>query len=161
MPSPHDLPYRMNVGIILVNRTGMVFVGHRTDGNDGWQMPQGGIDDGETPCAAAARELLEEIGTDQAEIVHESADWYRYDLPADLIGHVWKGKYRGQQQKWVVMRFTGRDSDISLQTAHPEFSAWRWVPPEMLPELVVPFKRAVYEAVLRDLLPVIQSAHTA
>ncbi len=157
MSSPHTLPYRHNVGIILVNSAGLVFVGRRTDGNDGWQMPQGGIDDGESPCEAACRELWEETGTDKAEIVHESVEWYCYDLPDELIGKVWHGKYRGQKQKWVVMRFTGKDEDIALMTEQPEFSDWCWTPPETLPDLVVPFKRALYQAVLHDLLPIIQS----
>ena len=161
MMDSSSLPYRHNVGIMLLNRDGKVWVGRRVDGSDGWQMPQGGIDAGEDPSTAARREMLEEIGTDKAEIIHESADWYRYDLPPDLIGKVWKGKYRGQQQKWVVMRFTGRDEDIVLTTDHPEFLEWRWVSPEMLPDLVVPFKRDVYTAVLHDLLPVIGSVSQA
>ncbi|EWY37507.1 RNA pyrophosphohydrolase [Skermanella stibiiresistens SB22] len=149
------LPYRPCVGIMLVNAEGKVFVGRRIDTPEGWQMPQGGIDPGETPRQAAARELLEEIGTGSAEIVAETAGWLRYDLPAHLIGKVWKGRYRGQEQKWVLARFTGTDADIDLATEHPEFDDWQWAAPADLPRMIVPFKRAIYEAVVTEFLPLI------
>ena len=125
-----DLPYRPCVGIMLFNRDGKVFVGKRIDQTvEGWQMPQGGIDKGETPEQAALRELQEEIGTDKAEIIAEMEDWVTYDLPAHLVGVAFHGKYRGQRQKWFAMRFTGKDGDIDLTAHEPEFSAFQWVEP--------------------------------
>lgn len=149
--NPPDLPYRSGVGIVLLNRDNLVFVGQRIDRTtEAWQMPQGGIDEGEQPVEAALRELEEEIGTDKAVIVAESRDWLTYDLPAELIGKVWRGRYRGQKQKWFAMRFEGDDGDIRLQTAHPEFDAFRWVPMPELPSLIVPFKRRLYEDVVAE-----------
>jgi len=145
--------YRRAVGIMLLSGQGQVFVAHRIDMVDAarpWQMPQGGIDPGETPRQAALRELKEEIGTDKAEILGKSRAWLQYDLPVELAGGVWGGRYRGQRQKWFVMRFTGNDADINLATAHPEFDAWRWVMPEQLPALIVPFKRQLYLDVLAE-----------
>ena len=145
-----DLPYRPCVGIMLFNKDGKVFVGKRIDQTvEGWQMPQGGIDKGESPKQAALRELQEEVGTDKAEIIAVMEDWVTYDLPEHLIGVAFHGKFRGQKQKWFLMRFTGRDSDIDLATAHPEFDAWRWGYLEETPDLVVPFKRQAYEAVVK------------
>jgi putative (di)nucleoside polyphosphate hydrolase len=146
------LPYRPAVGIMLLNRRGEAFVARRIDMPliAAWQMPQGGIDAGETPRQAALRELREEIGTDKAEILGESAGWLHYDLPPDIAGEVWGGRYRGQRQKWFVMRFTGSDADIDLATEHPEFDDWRWVAPERLPELIVPFKRQLYIDILAE-----------
>jgi len=139
---------------MLFNRDGRVFVGRRIDmpaGLAAWQMPQGGIDKGETPRAAALRELKEEIGTDRAEIVGETRFWLRYDVPAEISGGLWAGRFRGQRQKWFAMRFLGDDSDIDpAATEHPEFDAWEWVAPEQLPELIVPFKRALYLDVLAE-----------
>lgn len=137
---------------MLLNSQGEAFVAHRIDMPDlsGWQMPQGGIDAGETPRQAAFRELKEEIGTDRAEILAESAGWLRYDLPADLVGVAWSRRYRGQCQKWFAMRFTGDDADIDLATDHPEFDAWQWVPPHRLPELIVAFKRQLYLDILAE-----------
>jgi putative (di)nucleoside polyphosphate hydrolase len=151
-----ELPfYRPGVGVLLINRAGNVFVGRRRDmpaGLAAWQMPQGGIDPGESPRAAAVRELKEEIGTDRAEIVAETAGWLHYDLPPELVRGAWSGRYRGQRQKWFAMRFTGKDADIDPEaTEHPEFDAWEWVAPERLLELIVPFKRRLYEAVLAEL----------
>jgi len=145
--------YRSAVGIMLLNRASQVFVGRRIDMPmlPAWQMPQGGIDPGETPRQAALRELKEEIGTDKADILGESRMWLKYDLPVELIGGVWGGRYRGQRQKWFAMRFTGNDTDIDLATDHPEFDAWKWIPPEQLPELIVPFKRQLYIDILAEL----------
>jgi len=144
--------YRPAVGIMLLNRAGEVFVARRVDmpTMPAWQMPQGGIDPGETPLQAALRELKEEIGTDKAELLGESRGWLRYDLPAELARAMWGGRYRGQQQKWFAMRFTGTDGDIDLATEHPEFNAWKWLRPERLPEVIVPFKRQLYLDILAE-----------
>ncbi|WP_029012005.1 RNA pyrophosphohydrolase [Niveispirillum irakense] len=149
-PDYSKLPYRPCVGIMLINRQGRIFVAKRTDTPDAWQMPQGGIDEGETPAIAALRELEEEIGTAKAVVLAESGQWLSYDLPPHLLGRVWGGKYRGQTQKWVACRFTGSDSDINIATEHPEFDAWQWVDVEALPRLIVPFKRAIYDAVVAE-----------
>jgi putative (di)nucleoside polyphosphate hydrolase len=140
------LPYRPGVGMMLINRAGRVFVAQRIDTpSDAWQMPQGGIDEGETPLEAARRELREEIGTDQAEMIAEIPDWLSYDLPADLIPRLWGGRFRGQTQKWFAFRFLGEDRDIDIETETPEFSAWKWAEMRDLPGLIVPFKRGLYE----------------
>ncbi len=142
---PTSLPYRPCVGIALFNRAGMVFVGCRIDQKaESWQLPQGGIDPGETPRETAFRELEEEIGTAKAELLDEIEEWLTYDLPAHLIGKVWGGKYRGQTQKWFAMRFVGSDADINLNTAHPEFKSWRWQKLSELSALGVEFKREIY-----------------
>jgi len=143
--------YRPNVGMMLIGPDRRVFVGQRLDTRmDAWQMPQGGIDHGETAEQAALRELEEEIGTGKAELLRMSADWFAYDLPADLARTMWKGRYRGQAQRWAALRFTGTDDDIHLDTAHPEFRTWRWAHASELPALIVPFKRDVYTAVVRE-----------
>lgn len=144
-------PYRPCVGLMLLNRDGRVFVGNRIDtpGNH-WQMPQGGIDEGEQPREAAIRELREEIGTDRATILAESSDWYSYDLPPALSRKVWKGRYRGQTQKWFALRFDGVDADIDLETHHPEFSTWQWADVGSLIDLIVPFKRDIYRQVVSE-----------
>lgn len=147
---PERLPYRPCVGVMLVNADGRVFVGRRLDTADAWQMPQGGIDPGETPAVAALRELREEIGTDAATIVAECDGWHRYDLPPHLRGKVWGGRFRGQEQKWVLCRFTGTDGDIDLNAGEPEFDAWQWVPMDDLIRLIVPFKRDIYRAVVEE-----------
>ncbi len=142
-------PYRRGVGIALVNASGHVFVGQRIDTTEkAWQMPQGGIDKGETPREAALRELHEEIGTDKARIIAVSRRWLRYDLPDDIQGKVWKGKFRGQEQKWFLMKFTGEDDDINIDTDHPEFSAWKWLPFTHLPRVIVGFKQDIYKQVV-------------
>jgi putative (di)nucleoside polyphosphate hydrolase len=137
--------YRPCVGIMLLNHDGRVLVGQRIDmPSDHWQMPQGGIDPGEDVRTAAMRELKEEIGTNRAEVIAESEDWLSYDVPAEIRRRLWGGRYLGQMQKWLVMRFTGQDSDIDLDTHHPEFRAWKWVDIDSLPDLIVPFKRDLY-----------------
>jgi putative (di)nucleoside polyphosphate hydrolase len=155
-----DLPYRPCVGVVLFNRDGRAFIGRRIDGPEhvdlrhAWQMPQGGIDAGEDPWPAALRELREETNIRSVERLGEIAEWLRYDIPRELIGQAWKGKYRGQTQKWFAMRFTGRDSEIDVE--HPdgaheaEFAAWRWEALTNIPGLIVPFKRAVYERVVAE-----------
>jgi len=152
--SSSDLPYRPCVGIMLFNQDGEVFVGKRIDQTvEGWQMPQGGIDKGETPRQAALRELEEEVGTGKAEIIAEMDDWVTYDLPEHLVGVAFKGKYKGQRQKWFALRFTGSDSDIDLTAHEPEFSAFQWVSLEALPDLIVPFKRQTYKQVIAAFAP--------
>lgn len=152
MPTPDkprdSLPYRPCVGIMLLDRDGRVFVARRRDTPDGWQMPQGGIDKGETVREAAFREMKEEIGTDRAEFLAEAPESVRYDLPDHLVGKVWGGRYRGQEQRWVALRFLGEDRDIDIETEHPEFDAWRWSPPDRVLAEIVPFKRDVYATVL-------------
>ena len=151
-----DLPYRPCVGVMLMNREGNVFVGQRIDSTlEAWQMPQGGIDPGEDAFQAAIRELGEETGIapDLVELVAEAPDWLTYDLPPELVGKVWKGKYRGQRQRWFLFRFLGQDADVKIATAHPEFRAWRWMEPGDLAEAIVPFKRALYEEVLTAFRP--------
>jgi putative (di)nucleoside polyphosphate hydrolase len=154
MLSDGDLPfYRPAVGIMLLNPAGLAFIGRRIDmpaGLAAWQMPQGGIDPGETPRQAAFRELAEEVGTDKAEILAETRGWLHYDLPSDIASRMWSGRWRGQRQKWFLMRFTGEDADINPVTEHPEFDAWEWVEPQRLPDLIVPFKRQLYRDVLAE-----------
>jgi putative (di)nucleoside polyphosphate hydrolase len=158
--SSGSLPYRPCVGIMALNRDGLAFVGRRIDGPEHvdsvhvWQMPQGGIDAGEQPWPAALRELREETNIGSVERLGEIAEWLNYDIPTNLIGQAWNGRYRGQTQKWFAVRFIGADSEIDIAhpggTAHAEFSAWRWEPMRNLPDLVVPFKRAVYERVVKE-----------
>ncbi len=149
------LGYRPCVGVMLVNADGLVFVGRRIDNKEGdwWQMPQGGIDKGEPAREAALRELAEEVGArpDHVSLIGEMAEPVRYDLPEELMGKLWGGKYRGQEQTWYLARFTGADTDIDLE-AHdpPEFCDWKWADPETLSDLIVPFKKRVYRAVLEE-----------
>lgn len=152
--TPEDiarLPYRPCVGVMLANPRGHVFVGQRIDNNTAaWQMPQGGIDPGEDPRDAALRELFEETGVtaDLVGIEAESDNWIPYDLPHDIVPRIWKGRYKGQEQKWFLLRFHGADADINIEVDHPEFSEWRWLPVEELIANIVPFKRGVYEQVV-------------
>ena len=149
--SASDPLYRAGVGVMLLNRDGLVFVGRRNDmAGDHWQMPQGGIDPGEEPRAAALRELEEEIGTANARILAETHGWMTYDLPDDLRRTAWNGRYKGQTQKWFAARFLGSDSEINLTTAHPEFEAWQWIEPRRLPHVIVPFKQRLYTDLLKE-----------
>ena len=148
-----DLPYRPGVGIMLANPRGKVFVGRRIDTETpAWQMPQGGVDSGETPQDAALRELEEETGVPGSlvSIEAETSDWITYDLPHEIVPRIWKGRYRGQRQKWFLMRFQGTDADIRIDTAHPEFSDWRWLAPDDLVAHIVAFKRDLYSRILQD-----------
>lgn len=136
---------------MMLNRNNQVFVARRIDTtSEAWQMPQGGIDAGENPEQAAFRELLEETGTNKAKIISESRDWLYYDLPENLVGKIWKGKYRGQKQKWFLMSFLGDDSDINIETEEPEFLEWKWTEHEKLPDLIVPFKRKLYADIVAE-----------
>jgi putative (di)nucleoside polyphosphate hydrolase len=144
--------YRPNVGLMLIGPQRRVFVGHRPRMPDGmaWQMPQGGIDKGERPIEAACRELGEEVGTTKALFLRESRDWFTYDVPSAVAPAYWKGKWRGQRQKWFALAFTGKDDDVDITVHGDEFDAWKWVPARELVELIVDFKRPVYEAVVKE-----------
>ncbi|MBI1203206.1 MAG: RNA pyrophosphohydrolase [Rhodopseudomonas sp.] len=163
-PAYESLPYRPCAGIALFNRAGLIFVGRRkggvehVDATHVWQMPQGGIDEGEDPYAGALRELYEETNVSTVERLGEIADWIAYDIPRDIVGEAWGGKYRGQKQKWFALRFAGDDSEIDIATPgggqhKPEFIDWRWVELKSLPDLVVPFKRQTYEQVVAAFAP--------
>lgn len=155
-----SLPYRPCAGLTVFNRKGLVFIGRRASGPEHidethvWQMPQGGIDEGEDPYKAALRELYEETSIKSVEKLGEVKDWIAYDIPRNIVGAAWKGKYRGQKQKWYALRFTGDESEIDIENPggghEPEFIAWRWEKIERLPELVVPFKRPAYEQIVKE-----------
>lgn len=150
------LPYRRNVGVMLMNSDGGVFVGQRLDSEvPAWQMPQGGIDKGEDAKTAALRELEEETGVSQnlVTLVAETEGWIAYDLPHDIVPRIWKGRYKGQEQKWFLLRFHGTDDQVNIEVDHQEFSAWRWLPVAELVDNIVPFKRAVYEQVVAEFAP--------
>lgn len=156
MTKAGKLPYRPCVGVMLINAEGLIFAGQRKDSaGAAWQMPQGGIDDGEKPRVAALRELWEETGVsaDLVEKLAKTEDWVTYDLPPELLGKIWGGKYRGQRQKWFLYRFKGRDDQINIATQHPEFSEWRWIGADEMIASIVPFKRVVYEQVVADFRP--------
>jgi putative (di)nucleoside polyphosphate hydrolase len=151
MIDPTTLPYRPGAGVMLVNREGRVFVAQRLDSTlEAWQMPQGGLDEGEEPREGALRELEEETGIspDKVEVIAAAPEPLLYDLPPDLVGKLWKGKWRGQRQYWFLCRFLGDDADINIETEHPEFRAWKWAEPDDLPSMIVPFKRKLYKDVL-------------
>jgi putative (di)nucleoside polyphosphate hydrolase len=161
MPRFEDLPYRPCVGVMVLNSAGLVFIGRRSEGPEHidethvWQMPQGGIDRDEDPWPAALRELYEETSIRSVERLGEINDWLSYDIPRDIVGQAWGGRYRGQTQKWYALRFTGDDSEINISSPgdgvhDPEFIAWKWEPMAHLPDVVVPFKRATYERVVRE-----------
>lgn len=154
--------FRRGVGIMLVNAFGHVFVGQRGDVvHEAWQMPQGGIDPGETPRAAALRELREEVGMANVEVVAETDGWLSYELPVELIERIPNARWKGQTQRWFLMRFLGDDREIDVATEHPEFSKWRWVSPDELLELIVPFKRSLYGCALRVFAPYFPEVTTA
>ena len=148
--------YRANVGLMLIAADRRIFVGQRVRQLDAWQMPQGGIDRGETPLEAAGRELWEEVGTTKALLLRESREWITYDVPKEQRPSYWKGRWRGQAQKWFALAFTGGDSDIDLDAHDREFASWRWVSEPELLSLIVPFKRPVYEAVLMEFADLIE-----
>ena len=146
------LPFRIGVGIIVLNNKNQVFVGKRKDnpGNN-WQMPQGGIDKGEDFISAMKRELMEETSIKNIKILKELEHLYQYDLPKNLVGIIWKGKFRGQKQKWFITRFLGKDTEINLKTKHPEFIEWKWIEPEKLPEVIVYFKKEMYLSLVKEI----------
>jgi putative (di)nucleoside polyphosphate hydrolase len=155
MTDHSSLPYRPCVGVMLVNASGLAFVGKRIDNREGdaWQMPQGGIDDGEDLLAAGLRELEEETGIagSLVTVIAQSNEEHFYDLPPELIGKLWRGRFRGQRQQWLLVRFQGEDSDVRIDAHDPaEFCEWQWVAPDQLPDLIVPFKKRVYRAVLEE-----------
>jgi putative (di)nucleoside polyphosphate hydrolase len=160
MPRYESLPYRPCVGIMVINRKGRVFVGKRrggpehVDATHAWQMPQGGVDEGEDTYQAALRELGEETSIRSVEKLGEIPEWLSYDIPREIVGEAWKGKFRGQTQKWYALRFTGKDSEIDIANPHgghkAEFTDWRWEAMEKLPALIIPFKRPVYERVVKE-----------
>ena len=140
-----QLPMRKGVGIIVLNKNNKVFVGKRKDNPvDKWQMPQGGIDNNETPINAMKRELAEETGITKIKILKEIENWLEYELPKNLLGKIWKGKFRGQRQKWFIVKFIGNENEINLKTKHPEFIEWRWINYNLLPDVIVDFKKEVY-----------------
>ena len=146
------LPLRIGVGIIILNKKNEVFVGKRKDNpTDKWQMPQGGVNKGEDFITAMRRELLEETSIKTFKIIKEVENMYEYELPENLVGIIWKGKFRGQKQKWFINRFLGQDEEINLKTKHPEFIEWKWIKPMMLPKVIVDFKRKLYLNLLKEI----------
>ena len=148
-----QLPLRLGVGVILLNSENKVFVGKRIDNQKGnyWQMPQGGVDENENFLDAAKRELEEETSIKNIKLIKEIEGWLTYDLPVDLLGKVWKGKYRGQKQKWFIMKFLGNNNEININTKKPEFLNWKWIEPTELPKVVVDFKISIYEKISKEL----------
>ena len=150
MKNLNDLPYRNGVGIMIFNDQKKIFVGKRIDNQEAWQMPQGGVDKDEDFETAAKRELFEETGIQSVRIVQSSKQEFIYDLPNHLLGKIWKGKYKGQKQKWFLMKFLGPDSEINISQKHPEFNEWKWVDLDELPRLIVPFKKKLYESIIKE-----------
>ena len=152
----HQLPMRTGVGIIVLNNNNQVFVGKRKDNpGDKWQMPQGGVDKGEDFITAMRRELIEETSIKNIKILKEIQNIYQYELPKNLVGIIWKGKFRGQRQKWFITKFLGKDDEINLNTQHPEFIDWKWIDPQDLPEVIVDFKKKMYLNLLKEINQVI------
>ena len=152
----HQLPMRTGVGIIILNNNNQVFVGKRKDNpGDKWQMPQGGVDKGEDFIAAMRRELIEETSIKNLKILKELQNMYQYELPNNLVGIIWKGKFRGQRQKWFITKFLGKDDEINLNTQHPEFIDWKWIDPQDLPGVIVDFKKELYLNLLQEIKQVI------
>ena len=152
----HQLPMRTGVGIIVLNNNNQVFVGKRKDNpGDKWQMPQGGVDKGEDFIAAMRRELIEETSIKNIKILKEIQNMYQYELPKNLVGIIWRGKFRGQRQKWFITKFLGKDDEINLDTKHPEFIDWKWIDPNDLPEVIVDFKKELYLNLLKEINQVI------
>ena len=148
----HQLPMRTGVGIIVLNNYNQVFVGKRKDNpGDKWQMPQGGVDKGEDFITAMRRELIEETSIKNIKILKEIQNMYQYELPDNLVGIIWKGKFRGQRQKWFITKFLGKDDEINLDTKHPEFIDWKWIDPKDLPEVIVDFKKELYLNLLKEI----------
>ena len=154
----NKLPYRPGVGLMILNPRLEVFVGRRIDSKlEAWQMPQGGIDDGEAPADAAFREMKEEIGTNNAKILAHTKQWYQYDIPFYLIHKLWNGRYRGQRQKWFLLEYLGTDEEINIHCAHAEFVEWKWSKIEELPNIIVPFKRNLYISIIEEFRDIILS----
>ena len=152
----HQLPMRTGVGIIVLNNNNQVFVGKRKDNpGDKWQMPQGGVDKGEDFITAMRRELIEETSIKNIKILKEIQNMYQYELPKNLVGIIWKGKFRGQRQKWFITKFLGKDDEINLDTQHPEFIDWKWIDPQDLPKVIVDFKKELYLNLLKEINQVI------
>ena len=152
----HQLPMRTGVGIIVLNNNNQVFVGKRKDNpGDKWQMPQGGVDKGEDFITAMRRELIEETSIKNIKILKEIQNMYQYELPKNLVGIIWKGKFRGQRQKWFITKFLGKDDEVNLNTKHPEFIDWKWIDPQDLPKVIVDFKKKLYLNLLKEINQVI------
>jgi len=152
----YQLPMRTGVGIIVLNNNNQVFVGKRKDNpGDKWQMPQGGVDKGEDFITAMRRELIEETSIKNIKILKEIQNMYQYELPKNLVGIIWRGKFRGQRQKWFITKFLGKDDEINLDTQHPEFIDWKWIDPKDLPEVIVDFKKELYLNLLKEINQVI------
>ena len=152
----HQLPLRTGVGIIVLNNNNQVFVGKRKDNpGDKWQMPQGGVDKEEDFITAMRRELIEETSIKNIKILKEIQNMYQYELPNNLVGIIWRGKFRGQRQKWFITKFLGKDDEINLNTQHPEFIDWKWIDPKDLPEIIVDFKKELYLNLLKEINQVI------
>ncbi len=154
-----DLPYRHGVGMMIINHEEKIFLGKRVESKfEAWQMPQGGILLGETPSRAVIREMEEELGSSSGEILAETKKWYSYNIPEFLINKLWDGQYKGQKQKWFLIRFTGTDSDINVNTDNPEFREWCWASPTDMLDIIVPFKKRLYKTILKEFLPIIEGS---